>query len=148
MAVRTSLTASEAFTALKALASDAKVYLTGQRAAMVQATCNAAVPLAVIQQLGIYTARINLWQGAPGLAIYAQGQYNDPAYDVVNEFASMKTAISNAQTTLTTMFPKDGSGFILYQTIQADGSIVNRTFTSAQLANAVTTVDSVLATIA
>lgn len=114
---------------------------------MVAATCSADIPLAVIQHLGQVAGLMTTWAATPGLAAYAQAQVNDPAYDVVAEFTTMKNAINSARDTLITMFPKDGNGFILYQTINADGSVAVRTFTAAQLSGAVAQMDSVIATI-
>lgn len=145
--IATQLSAAQAFDRLKTQASASKQYLSTQRALMVAPTCDAQVPLSVIQHLGQVNALMSAWAGTPGLAAYAQAQYNDATYDVVAEFNNMKTAMQNAQTTLTNMFPKDASSFILYQTIQANGSLLNRTFTAAQLAAAVSTIDSVIATI-
>lgn len=48
---------------------------------------------------------------------------------------------------LVAMFPKDGNGFLLYQTMNASGVISTRTFTAAQVAAAVALIDSVIATI-
>lgn len=143
----TQLNTSQAFDSLKRQAAASKVYLQGQRAKMVVNNCDAVVPLQTIQHFGQVNALMSVWAGTPGLAEYARSQYDDPAYDVVAEFQSMKNAIENARSTLTAMFPKDANGWLLYQAIQPDGSILNRTFTAAQLANAVTVIDAVLATI-
>ena len=143
----TALNTSQAFDRLKTQAASTKQYLQAQRISMVAPTCDAQIPLSVIQHLGQVNALMTVWAATPGLSQYAKDQYNDPAYDVVAEFNAMKTALANAQSTLTTMFPKDGSGFVLYQTIQANGSLLNRTFTAAQLAGAVAQVDAVIASI-
>jgi hypothetical protein len=143
----TTLAAEQAFDRLRNQAVASKAYLTTQRAAMQQATCDASVPLAVIQHLGTVVSLMNAWAATPGLAAYAQSQVNDPAYDIVAEFNVMRDAMVTARDTLIAMFPKDGSGFILWQTINVNGGLVNRTFTSAQLAGAVTQVNSVIAAI-
>lgn len=149
MAFKTQLSAAEAFKNLKTQAGATKQYLQTQRALMVAATCNSAVPLAVIQHLGQARTLMAGWAATPGLAAYASAQYDDPAYDVAAEFVAMRDAIVSARDTLIAMFPKEaGTGFILYQTIQADGSLAFRTFTAAQLAGAVAQIDSVIATIA
>lgn len=144
----TQISASQAFKSLQTQALGTKQYLQTQRALMVAPTCNSGVPLAVIQHLGQVDALMTVWAATPGLAAYARAQYDDQTYDVVAEFNTMKTAITSAKDTLIAMFPKDASGFILYQTIQPNGSIAFRTFTAGQLAGAVTQIDSVIATIA
>ena len=144
----TQLSASQAFKNLQTQAGATKQYLQTQRALMVAPTCNSGIPVAVIQHLGQVDGLMTTWAATPGLAAYARAQYDDPLYDVVAEFTVMKTAITSAKDTLIAMFPKDANGFILYQTIQPNGSISFRTFTAAQLAGAVAQTDSVIATIA
>lgn len=147
MAFRTQLTASRAFGRIYDQIIATKAYLATQRALMVQAACLATVPLQVIQHLGTVDSRLSVWATTPGLATYARSEFDDPAYDVVAEFNAIKGAITNAKNALIGMFPKDGNGFILYQTIQPDGSLQLRTFTAAQLAGAVAQIDAVLAAI-
>lgn len=147
MAFRTSISVSGAFGALQTQAAATKQYLTAQRTAMQAATCDAAIPISVIQHLGSVDAQMAAWAATSGLAAYAQSQYNDPAYDVVSEYTTMHAAIVSAKNQLITMFPKDGSGFLLYQTLNANGTITNRTFTSAELAAAVTLINAVIAAI-
>jgi hypothetical protein len=148
MAFKTQLSAAGAFDRLQRQAAATKTYLQNQRVFMVAATCNADTPLSVIQHLGQVSILMATWATTPGLAQYARDQYNDPTYDVVAEFNAMKSAIDTARDTLITAFPKDAGGFILYQKINPDGSILLRTFTSAQLAGSVAQVDSVIAAIA
>lgn len=147
MSFRTSLSLSAAFESLKTQAAASKAYLTSQKALMQQATCDAAVPLQVIQHLAQADALMSAWAALDGLAAYAKAQYNDPAYDVVAEFTAMKNAFANARTQLMAMFPKDASGYLLYQTLAANGAAVNRTFTSAELAPVVTLLNAIIATI-
>jgi len=52
-----------------------------------------------------------------------------------------------ARDSLISTFPKDGSNFLLYQTLNADGTIATRTFTAAGLAAAVAQIDAVIAAI-
>jgi hypothetical protein len=150
MAFDTTPDCSDVLKRLKELAKGSKNYLTSQRALMVAANCDAQIPLSVIQHLGqvnaLMTAQVAL-VGASPLTAYARQVTGSSTYDPAAEFTNTKNAMASAQTTLTNMFPKDGSNFILYQTIQADGTLLNRTFTSAQLAAAVSTIDSVIATI-
>jgi len=143
----TALAAEQAFDRLRTQALASKNYLTTQRTAMQQATCDALVPLSVIQHLGTVVTLMNGWASTPGLAAYAQAQVNDPSYNIVAEFTAMRDAMVSARDTLIAMFPKDGNGFILWQTINANGGLVNRTFTAVQLVGAVTQVNNVIAAI-
>jgi len=129
----------------QALAS--KVYLTNQRALLVTAPVSSTVPLAIIQHLASVIQTMTVEAATPGLAAYAREQLGDPNYDVVAEFTTMRNLMVSVLQNLTTMFPKDGGGFLLYQTFAADGSIATRTFTPAQVAPAVALIDSLIASI-
>ena len=147
----TALAAEQAFDKLRTQALASKNYLTPQRTAMQQASCDALVPIAVIQHLGTVVGLMNGWASTPGLAAYAQSQVNDPSYDIVAEFTAMRNAMVSARDTLIGMFPKDATGpnggYVLWQSINASGQLVNRTFTAAQLAGAVTQVSAVISAI-
>lgn len=144
----TVLSTEQAFGRIRAQAAATKQYLTTQKAAMQQPLCPASTPLAVIQHLGQVAALMAGLAAVPGLADYARAQVNDPLYDIVAEFNAMKAAIDGARDTLIGMFPKDVNGWLLYQSLQPDGTIQVRNFTAAQLAPAVVQIDGVLATIA
>ena len=143
----TSQEAAKAYTLIKTQAAATRAYLIAQRAAMQQATCDSNIVLVTIQHFGSVVAKLAAWAATPGLAQYAKDQENDQAYDVVAEFQTMNAALVNARDTLIGMFPKDGNGFLLYQTLNANGQVVSRTFTAAQLAAAVPLLNSAIATI-
>jgi hypothetical protein len=139
--------AETAYDKIRAQARASKQYLTNQRAVMVQATTSAVVPLAVIQHFAQVIPLINAWASTPGLAQYARDQQNDPAYDIVAEFQAMRNAMVSARDNLVAGFPKDPNGWILYQSLNPDGTFSYRTFTAAQLASAVAQIDAVIAAI-
>lgn len=143
---KTSLPAAQAFSQLVTQANASKQYLLGRRALMVAPTCDAAVPLSVIQHFMQVVPMINTWAATPGIAAYAQSQYDDPGYNVVSEFVTMRDAMTAALNGLQSAFPADGSGWLLYQKFTA-GVLTNRTFTAAQLAAAVSLIDAVIAAI-
>jgi hypothetical protein len=143
----TILSAEEAFSRLKAQAASTRQYLLGRVNDLQQPTSDSGLALSVIQHFGTVAVLMNSWAATPGLAAYAQAQVNDPTYDIVAEFNTMMTAIISARDSLIAMFPKDAQGFMAYQTLNPDASITNRTFTAAQLAPVVTTLNNVLATI-
>lgn len=124
-----------------------KLFLQQQRSLMVQPTCSANIPLGVIQFSGRAHTEMTALASTPGLAAFARDQVNDQDYDIVAEATAMLGAIATLRDTLTSMFPKDANGFLLYQTLQTGGIVGVRTFTQAQLANAVSAVDAAIATI-
>lgn len=139
--------AEQSFDRLRTQAVASKQYLAGQRALMVQPTVDAWVPIQVIQHFGQVVILMNAWAATPGLAQYARDQVADQSYDVVAEFTAMRNAMVSARDNLIAMFPKDGNGFLLYQTFNLDGTLSTRTFTAAQVAPAVTLIDTVIASI-
>lgn len=83
----------------------------------------------------------------PGLAAYAQTQYNDPTLDIANEYTTMLAAINATVDWIRTNFPKDANGYLLYEQIGANGAVSYRQFTTAQLAAFRTQLTSLTATI-
>lgn len=137
---------ADAYANIKRQAAATRQYMLTQANAMQAATSQAWVPLAVIQHLHDVIALMDGWTATPGLAVYAQDQENDPAYNVSTEYSAMRAAMVSALNALVGMFPISG-GFMAYQTLAADGTIGVRTFTSAQLAPVVTQCQNVAATI-
>lgn len=135
-----------AYGKIRMQAADSKNYLQTQRAKMVQATCSATVPFDVIQHFSVVIPRLNTWSATPGLAQYAKDQQNDPTYDVIAEFTTMRNAMNSALSGLVSLVPTSAT-FALLFTINADGTLTWRTFTQAQLASAVSLIDSVIAAI-
>lgn len=80
----------------------------------------------------------------PGIVDYAVSQEDDVGYDVVAEFTAMNAAIDAAIATIISGFPKDGSNFLLSHTFAANGTLVARNFTPAQLASAVAAIQAVI----
>ena len=143
----TSTTTEMALTRIRQQAAASKTYLINQRALMVTPTVNSNIPLSVILHFAAIIPIFDTLAATPGLAQYAKDQLSDQTYDIVAEFTAMRNAMNSALTNLIGLFPKDGNGFLLYQTIDAAGIISTRTFTAAQVAPAVALVDSVIATI-
>lgn len=144
----TQTAAEDAFRRLRTQAGASRTYLQGQRALMVAPTCSALVPLAVIQHFASVIDLMTTLAQTPGLAAYARAQFDDPGYDVAAEFLAMRTAMVSTRDSLIDLFPKDGNGFLLYQTISPTGALGARTFTAAQVAPAVALIDTVITTIA
>lgn len=142
-----SLSCSQAYDGIKAQALGIRNYLDSMITQFQQPTTNADVPLAVIRTIGRTITQMDVYAAVPGLATYAQGQEGDAAYNVAAEYAAMRTALGNALATLISSFPKDASGNLLFEKLNADGSASVNTFTAAQLAGVVTLLQSVTATI-
>ena len=89
--------------------------------------------LSVVDNLSALKVRLNEAKQVPGIAVYAAVQENDGAYDVATEFNGVLTAIDAVIADIVVTLPKDGSDWLLINKINADGSLVPRIFTGAQL---------------
>lgn len=83
----------------------------------------------------------------PGLAAYAQNQVNDPLLDIALEFTNMVNALDATIGWIVANFPKDAGGFLLAQTILANGRPQDRVFTVAATATFRTQLDALIAAI-
>jgi hypothetical protein len=140
-------TTADAYVQIRRQAATTKGFLVTQRALMVAPTVSATVPLGVITHLAGVIVRLDALSGTPGLPQYAKDQQNNQAYDVAAAYTNMRQQMLAVRDNLIAMFPKDGNGFLLYQTLSAAGVISARTFTAAQVAPAVAAIDTLIASI-
>lgn len=82
----------------------------------------------------------------PGVVQFAKDQENDQAYEVATEFATMTAAVDALTTEIASLYPVDGSGYLLDRQLSGD-VLVFRDFTTPQLAALVPLVDAVIAAI-
>ena len=119
-----------------------------QAAATMQAgTVSSDLVLQLLDNLRQATTAFQGVAAIPGIAAYAQAQFNDATYNIATEFTTMTNALAAALSWITTNFPKDAQGFSQSYTINADGSKTPASFTSAQTAGLVTALNAVAATI-
>jgi hypothetical protein len=94
---------------------------------------------------------LDIWDietNVPGLAAYAQEQFNDGTFDIVAEYNNMRTLTVNLRDWIVTNMPTDaGSGAILLRTVDQDGVFSDLVFTSVQTENFRTEADALLAAI-
>jgi glycosylphosphatidylinositol transamidase (GPIT) subunit GPI8 len=146
MAFKTGVTQAEALADAKNQAAWAKQQC---QAAVTQLQSNTNVNQ-IFQIVDNTRAAIGMLQrdsAVPGIVAYAQSQYNDGTYDVATEFTNMVNALNAVVTWVVSNMPKDGSGFLLAHTINADGSRVARVFTPAQTAGLTTALNAAIAQI-
>jgi protein involved in sex pheromone biosynthesis len=82
-----------------------------------------------------------------GMAAYAQEQIGDNTVDIVAEFTAMTAQVSAVIQWVIDNFPKDGSGFLLATTLDANGREQQRLFTTAQTATFRTALNGLIAAI-
>ena len=94
-------------------------------------------------------ARVDLvkYSGIPGIEAYAQQQINDPTLDLDNAFSTMIAAMDGCRDWIVANFPKEGNGYLLAQTILANGRQQDRVFSSAQTTGLQSALTVLIATI-
>ena len=83
----------------------------------------------------------------PGIAQYAQEQIGDQEIDIIAEFVAMRDAAIATRNWITTNFPQDGSGYLLFYKFDVNGRILNRTLTTGQVAALIPVLDALIATV-
>lgn len=91
--------------------------------------------------------RLTALAAAPGLAAYAQAQYNNGSLNIATEYNAVMAATVTVRDWIIANFPKDGSSNLLEKKFDANGRVTLNTFTSASLATFRTQLDALIATI-
>ena len=130
----------------KQLAVQLKRQAVGRSATFASGATSAEI-LALVDNLNAFKAGLDTVRQIPGIAVYATEQENDGAYDVATEFLAMIAAVDAVIANVVATLPADGGGWLLINKINADGSLVPRVFTGAQLANIRALLDAVAAAI-
>lgn len=119
-----------------------------------KATSAAGMTLAAIAlfegQLRAYRTRLLQIAGLPGIATYVGTLADTPnGYNVSTEFNTMVSAIVDTINWIRTNTPKDGNGYILAQQWAPDlnSSLVDRSFTGAELTGYRTVLDALIASV-
>ncbi len=121
--------------------------LAQNRSASFASGASALEVLALVDNLNALKVGLNSAKSVPGIAAHATAQEDDPAYDVVAEFNTMIAAADAVVAEVVTTLPTDGNEWLLINKINADGSLIPRNFTGAQLASIRTLLDAIAASI-
>ena len=111
-------------------------------------TVNATHVLALAASIGNLIAAFNAAATTPGLEAYAREQINDPTLNIAAEFNTMVSAAQACLNWIIANFPKDGSGYLLAATMDANGQTVYRSFPASSLGGLATALDTLIAAIA
>ena len=101
----------------------------------------------ILDNLRSPLALINAAAAVPGIAVYAQAQTSDPAYDVVAEFTATVGVIQAVIDWIVANLPKDAGGFVQAYTIASNGDRTATVYTPAQTAGLMTQINSIVAQI-
>lgn len=82
-----------------------------------------------------------------GVLAYAREQFDDPTIDLPTEFTALIAAIDAVITWIVDNFPTGTGGFLERYQIAADGTLTDRSFTSAQTAGLRTQLQALFAAI-
>jgi hypothetical protein len=123
-----------------------KGYVQNFRTASLAGPVGASSILDLYSRLRTNRQELATLAAVPGLAAYAREQKNDENFDIVVEFNAVLAAIDGVTAWINTNFPKDGSGFLLAQTLGANAP-ADRQFTTAALAVLRTQLDTIIAAI-
>jgi hypothetical protein len=105
------------------------------------------VILNYVQFLADKRTEIVALAAVPGLDAYGEAQIDDPTLDLTAEYVAMRNALDAARDWIVTNFPKNGGGFLLAQTLTAQGLVTDRQFPTADLATFRTQLQGLIAAI-
>jgi hypothetical protein len=131
------------------IAGHIKMRAVNLRSASVAGAITSDTMLVYIANLAEWRTSLIAISQLPGMVAYARAQINDPNVDIAAEFNAMIAGLDGVVSWVVTNFPKDGSGFLLAKTFNADnsGRTVDRTFSAAQTAGLRTVLDTLIAAI-
>ena len=119
------------------------------RAASLSGPIGANNVIQYVGDLADHRDRLAALGAAPGLAAYAQEQYNSGSLDIAAEFTATLAAIDATRTWVVTNYPKaPTTNELKEKTFDANGRVVLNTFSTASLAGFRTQLDALIATIA
>lgn len=101
---------------------------------------NADVVVSTYRDMMRWKADLTAIRLVPGIAQYAKDQEDDQSYDVAAEFTSMLDSITALTDSIESIYPKDGTGYLLDRKL--DGSF--REFTVNQLSSLITPMNTVI----
>jgi hypothetical protein len=138
---------ADALSKAKKLALQYRSYMQTKRAAFAAGTDAQTVLACYFDSLRFRSA-ITAIGSTPGLVAFAQAQENDGGYDVVTEVNAMIAAVDAVTAEIASLYPEDGSGYLLDRQFSVDGSAIEyRAFTAPQLATLTSLADAVIAEI-
>jgi len=125
-------------------ASSIKRIAQNNRDRMAAGPITAGGVLSLLDNLSGALATFQGVAGLAGIAAYAQDQLGQ---DVAPDFSAMIAEVTACRDWIVSALPKDGDGYLLLETMDAQGSRTERTFSTAATAGLRTALDALIATI-
>ncbi len=130
----------------KQVALQAKDYMSSRLVQFANAT-SADMLVSTAADLRRFLDEFQAISSINGLSAYAQAQENDPGYNIVTEFTTMRNAITAVVDSIVSTFPKDAGGFLLEKRFNSDGTVNYNQFTGVQLTSLRNLLTTAIATI-
>ncbi|HKT72605.1 MAG TPA: hypothetical protein VJQ47_06915 [Steroidobacteraceae bacterium] len=148
MTFPTATTAQEAYFTILAYARQVKQATASQIALAQAGTCSGADILNYLTLLASANASMQQAAAVTGVAAYAQSASGSTS-NIVTDYQSMATAISNVVTWVQGNFPNSGGtpAYLLVVSFNADGTQAARVFSAPTLSGYVTQLQALAATI-
>jgi hypothetical protein len=147
MTYPTRLTAQEAFSTIHSLLRQVKLDTTNLLALANGGTADAESILSYLERISSYKATIASMAEVPGVATFAQSALGEGALNIGSEFLAVSAAIDSLIAWVAANFPKDANGYLLAQTLNAQGQRVSRVFSAASLSTFRTALQGLLNTL-
>lgn len=98
--------------------------------------------------LSTQNSLLSSYAAVPGIAAYAQTQLGNATLNIATAYAAMQSALQATITWITTNFPADTNGNLLYTQYGSGGSVLTYTqFSASELTGLVTVLNALIATI-
>jgi hypothetical protein len=137
---------AEAWTQARQIAAGIKDTATSLRTGSAAGPVGSSQILRMAVYLQEQRIRLLAIRNMPGIGQYVKDQMNNQAMDIATDFNTMITAMDDVINWIVNNFPQSG-GFLAAQTIAANGSIVDRQFSTAQTAGIRPPLDALMASI-
>jgi len=135
---------ADALAVLLREASRLRALAVNARDRMAAGNVGASLPLSLLESVRAATKEFDRISAIPGIVAYAQEQLGA---DIGSDFSAMNTAAKTVGAEIIAALPKDANGYLLLETIDAQGQRLPRQFTPQQTAGLRASLDALIATI-
>lgn len=143
-----SIVAADGLETAKKLAVTLKTLAESKAAEITASGLDGIEVIHIAQRLKNVRDQLSGIAGTPGLVQYAKDQENDQTYSVGAEFNALLAAIDTVLAEIHSTYPKSTpGGYAEVYTLNANGSITPRQFTSGQLSGLKSELDTLAAAI-
>ena len=103
--------------------------------------------LSLVSLLQTMIPPLQLAIDTPGVDVAAKAKYTDTNYEVYSNLTALIAKMNTTVTEIVTLIPKNGAGYILLMTLDANNAPKWRAYTGTQLTPVVTKLNEIIAMI-